>query len=198
LPTWRGLWQVEQIAAEPYADGMNYYAIQVRTRWEEQYIKRLKAMHPEIAVPMYFPQRRLDIRRQGHIVKSNAPVFPGYVFIEIADEDSILNYHWEFRRTEGFFRFLRSNQDIHPLTGKDLAVVLHFVKRVGPIAGKSKVYFDENSRIVVVEGPLMGLEGQIVKVDKRKGRAKIKLDLYDDSFAIDLAFEMIETSKLEA
>ena len=72
-------------------------------------------------------------------------------------------------------------------------MALHFIKKIGPVAGKSKVYFDENSRIVVTEGPLMGLEGKIVKVDKRKGRAKIKLDLYDDSFAIDLAFEVIGT-----
>ncbi|MDR2619211.1 MAG: antitermination protein NusG, partial [Treponema sp.] len=34
----------------------------------------------------------------------------------------------------------------------------------------------------------------IIKVDKRKGRAKIKLDLYDDSFTIDLAFEVLETA----
>jgi transcriptional antiterminator NusG len=173
---------------------MNYYAIQVRTRWEEQYIKRLRALHPELTIPVYFPQRRLDIRHKGKVTTSNAPVFPGYIFIEIGEEDSILNYHWDFRRTEGFFRFLRSNQDIRALAGKDLEVVLHFILKVGPIADKSKVYFDENSRIVVLEGPLMGLEGQIIKVDKRKGRAKIKLDLYDDSFAIDLAFEMIQPS----
>jgi transcriptional antiterminator NusG len=55
------------------------------------------------------------------------------------------------------------------------------------------VYFDRNSRIVVLEGPLMGLEGKIIKVDKRKGRAKIKLDLYDNSFSCDLAFEVIGT-----
>jgi transcriptional antiterminator NusG len=61
------------------------------------------------------------------------------------------------------------------------------------MAGKSRVYFNENSRIVVIEGPLMGLEGKIIKVDKRKGRAKIKLDLYDEAFAIDLAFEVIGT-----
>jgi transcriptional antiterminator NusG len=65
---------------------------------------------------------------------------------------------------------------------------------VGPLAGKSKVVFDENSRIVVIEGPLSGLEGKIIKVDKRKGRAKIKLDLYDDSFSIDLAFEVLEAA----
>jgi transcriptional antiterminator NusG len=62
------------------------------------------------------------------------------------------------------------------------------------MAGKSKVYFDANSRIVVTEGPLMGLEGKIIKVDKRKGRAKIKLDLYNDSFSIDLAFELLGTA----
>jgi transcriptional antiterminator NusG len=44
-----------------------------------------------------------------------------------------------------------------------------------------------------VEGPLMGLEGRIIKVDRRKGRAKINLDLYNDSFTIDLAFEVIGT-----
>jgi transcriptional antiterminator NusG len=37
----------------------------------------------------------------------------------------------------------------------------------------------------------MGLEGRIVKVDRRKGRAKIMLDLYNDSFSIDLGFEVI-------
>jgi transcriptional antiterminator NusG len=72
-----------------------------------------------------------------------------------------------------------------------LELVLHFIKNVGPLAGKSRVSFDENSRIAVISGPLSGLEGRIVKVDKRKGRAKIKLDLYGDSFCIDLAFEVM-------
>jgi transcription termination/antitermination protein NusG len=43
----------------------------------------------------------------------------------------------------------------------------------------------------VINGPLKGLEGKIVKVDKRKGRAKVKLDLYDESFLVDLSFELL-------
>jgi transcriptional antiterminator NusG len=171
---------------------MNYYALQVKTRSEEKYIKLLKALHPDISCPIYFPQRKVDIRRRGRISTSTAPVFPGYIFVEAGEEDEILRHQWDFRRTDGFFRFLRSNQNITPLAGKDLEVALHFIKKVGPVAGKSKVYFNENSRIVVTEGPMMGLEGKIIKVDKRKGRAKIKLDLYDDSFSIDLAFEIID------
>jgi len=125
----------------------------------------------------------------GKIRDELAPVFPGYLFIEV--EDSLnARLQWTLRRTEGFFRFLRSNQDICPLSGNDLRTVLHFIG-IGSVSEKSKVYFNEADRIVVAEGPLKGLEGNIVKVDKRKGRAKVKLDLYDDSFTIDLAFEVI-------
>jgi len=170
---------------------MNYYAIQIKTRYEEQYIKLFKAQHPHIDLPIHFPRRSLEIRRAGKLRTSTSAVFPGYIFIEAENDDEIKNCQWEFRQTKGFSRFLRSNQEIIPLADRDLELVLHFIKKAGPIAGRSKVYFNENARIVVVEGPLCGLEGRIVKVDKRKGRAKIMLDIYNDSFSIDLAFEVI-------
>ena len=167
---------------------MNYYAIQVKTRGEEKFIRLFKALHPDICFSLHFPQRRVDIRRKGIIHPSTAAVFPGYVFIE-AEAEAIAARQWDFRRTDGFFRFLKSNQDISPLADRDLELVLHFIKKTGPVAGISKVFFNADSRIVVIEGPLMGLEGRIIKVDKRKKRAKVKLNLYIDSFAIDLAFE---------
>jgi transcriptional antiterminator NusG len=169
---------------------MNYYAIQVKTRGEEKFMRLFNALHPQAGFSLHFPRRRIDIRRRGVIRQSTAAVFPGYVFIE-AEKEDILAHQWEFRRTDGFYRFLKSNQNICPLADRDLELVLHFIKKAGPVAGISHVYFNENARIVVVDGPLMGLEGRIIKVDKRKKRAKVKLNLYDDSFAIDLAFEVI-------
>ncbi|MDR1929289.1 MAG: antiterminator LoaP [Treponema sp.] len=170
---------------------MKYYAVQVKTRGEEKYIRLFRALHPGCTVRIYFPKRKLAVRRRGKMIQTTPAVFPGYIFVEIDEEDSVYRYHWLFRRTDGFFRFLRSNQNIKPLGGRDLETVLHFITKTGPLAGISRVYFGENSRIVVVDGPLSGLEGNIIKVDKRKGRAKVKLDLYEDSFLIDLGFEVI-------
>jgi transcriptional antiterminator NusG len=171
---------------------IRYYALQVKTRAEDKYMRLFKALHPEVPCSLYFPQRRIDIRRGGLIRQSTSAVFPGYVFVEMDDGAAdMLTHQWAFRRTGGFYRFLKSNQNILPLADRDLELVLHFIKKVGPVAGISKVYFNENARIVVTDGPLIGLEGKIIKVDRRKGRAKIKLDLYDDSFAIDFAFEVI-------
>jgi len=176
---------------------MNYYAIQVKTRSEEKFIKLLRAGYPEITFPIHFPRRRLDIRRAGKIKPVTSAVFPGYLFIQAESTNELVEHQWEFRRTEGFYRFLKSNQNITPLADRDLELVLHFINNAGPIAGRSRVYFNENSRIVVVDGPLSGLEGRIVKVDRRKERAKIMLDLYNDSFTIDLAFEVIGQAETE-
>jgi len=170
---------------------MNYYAIQVKTRAENKFIKLFRSLNPEITFPIYFPQRRLDIRRKGKVKASMSAVFPGYIFVEASCDEEIISSQWKFRHTEGFYRFLRSNQEITHLVDRDLELVLHFLRNTDAIAGRSMVYFDEDSRIVVVEGPLSGLEGRIIKVDRRKRRAKIMLDLYNDSFAIDLAFEVI-------
>jgi len=172
---------------------MDYYAVQVRTRSEGKFMRLFRGLNPEASrlFPLHFPMRKLSVRRKGVARPSMAAVFPGYVFVE-AEAADIAEHQRLFRRTEGFARFLRSNQNIKPLAGRDLELVMHFIKKVGPVAGVSRVRFDERSRIVVAEGPLAGLEGLIIKVDKRKKRAKVRLSLYDDSFAVDLAFEVME------
>jgi len=170
---------------------MNYYAIQVKTKAEKKFIDLFKSLYPEITLPLHFLQRQLDIRKNGRVKQTNFPVFPGYLFVEAENDEEIKGFQWEFRKTKGFYRFLKSNNDITPLSNRDLELVLRFINCSNP-AGRSKVYFNENSRIVVVEGPLSGLEGKILKVDRRKERVKVKLDLYDDSFTIDLAYEVIE------
>ena len=59
---------------------------------------------------------------------------------------------------KGFYRFLKSNQDITVLSGKDLSILQHFLK-FGQTISTSQVYFDENDKICVTSGPLKGLEG---------------------------------------
>jgi transcriptional antiterminator NusG len=143
---------------------------------------------------LLFPRRKLIIRKKGKRQESLAPIFPGYLFLQ---SDSVPpRLHWAIRRIPGFIRFLETNQNVRPLVGRDRELLLHFLQ-FGEVVERSQVTFDENKRIQVVSGPLKGLEGLIVRVDKRKGRAKIRLDMYKDSFLVDLGFEIIEPSRKE-
>ncbi len=170
---------------------MNYYALQVKTRSEDVYIKRaILSLDPEIRekIRFIFPRRKLTIRQKGENKTQVEPVFPGYLFMESERLENAM--YWSLRTTPGFFRFLPDNKEPKPLEGRDLAMLSHFMS-FGDVADKSKVRFDENDRIQILEGPLKGLEGYIVKVDRRKGRARVMLDMYKDHFAIDFAFETL-------
>lgn len=171
---------------------MSFYVVSVRPGEENTFLAIARSRLDDERVRFHWPRRKLTIRRKGRREESLAPVFPGYVFLE-ADEigDTI---YLTVKRLPGFYRFLESNDRIRPLAGDDLELVAHFV-RFGDVIGKSLVTFDENARIEVREGPLAGLEGRIVKVDKRKQRAKVRLDLYRDSFLVDFGFDLLTPSQ---
>ena len=175
---------------------MNYFVIQVITREEDKYIRlvekalALNPLVPDGAGRLLWPRRKLTIRKQGKEKTSLAPLFPGYLFWE--GDEIFPDLYWTLKRVPGFIRFLKSNQNIEPLGGESLRLLKHFLN-FGEVINQSKVVFDENSRIRVKDGPLKGMEGLVVKVDKRKRRAKVQLNLYEDSFLVDFGFELMES-----
>lgn len=168
---------------------MQYYAINVLTNGEDDFRRHLL---PNLADhKLLVPKRVLTVRRRGKVKKETLPVFPGYVFIESENILKDLDFYWVVRKTPGFIRFLRDNISPIALSERDRLLLGHFMS-FGEFADTSKVSFDENERIVVHSGPLKGLEGQIVSVNRRKGRAKVSLDICSESFLIDLGFEAVE------
>ena len=170
---------------------MKYFAVQVRTLKEDAYIARVndRLQFRSEKQRFFFPKRKLTIRRLGKKSDEIRPVFPGYLFLETDEIDPEL--FGIMRSTKDFGRFLKNNKDITPIEGRDLALLQHFL-RFGQIADTSVVTFNENDRICVKSGTLQGLEGFVVKVDKRKQRAKISLDFANENFVIDLAFNILE------
>ncbi len=171
---------------------MTYYVIQVQTRTEEKYLRLTADIIEKNRVRLLYPRRKLRIRRKGVWKNYLAPIFPGYLFIE--SELISAELYWQIKRVPGFLRFLKDNHNIQPLSMRDQDLLTHFLS-FGEVVERSKVFFDENKRIRVLQGPLKGLEGKIVKVNRRKGRARVKLDLYEESFQIDFGFELLEPTQ---
>ena len=170
---------------------MDYFILKVETGHEAIFIEKIKKLFPELSQKhnLIHLTRELTIRRQGKWIKEQQTVFPGYVIMQTAssiDSKTLL----AFKAVPDFHHFLKSNIEITPLSGNDLFIIQHFLG-LGPKIGSSLVKFDENDRIVVIEGPLKCIEGNIIKVDRRKQRAKIRVDFGGLSHTMDLSFEDI-------
>lgn len=170
---------------------MRLFVFQVRTGSEESFLKAACRVFPDSWGVFHWPRRKLRLRRGGRWVDSVASIFPGYLFLET--ERVIPEHYLRLSGVPGFLRFLASNDNILPLSPEDQEIVRHFLS-FGSVVGTSRVLFDEDKRITVLAGPLKGLEGRIVKVDRRKGRAKVRLDMFRDSFLVDFGFENLERS----
>ena len=88
-------------------------------------------------------------------------MFASYIIVQTVNEVDAQTLA-ELKKLPDFYHFLNSNTDIVPLSDRDLSIIQHFLG-LGPKIGSSLVRFDENDRIVVIEGPLKGIEGSIPK-----------------------------------
>ena len=118
------------------------------------------------------------------------PVFPSYIFWETEDPDP--NTREMLRKLPGFGRFIKNETgELIALRDGDRMIISSLTVD-GEVARKSQVVFDTNKRVKVLNGPLKGNEGSIVKVDKRKHRVTVEIKLYDKRFKIDLEYEEVE------
>ncbi len=170
---------------------MNYYIMQVATGREAIFIQNVHKLNPELAARHNFIYltRELTIRRKGELLKEQQPMFSSYIIVQTVNEIDAKTLQ-DLKKIPDFYHFLNNNNNIVPLNDKDLTIIKHFLG-LGPKIGPSLVRFDENDRIVVIEGPLKGIEGNIIKVDRRKQRAKIRLDFNGSAHTLDLSFEDI-------
>ena len=168
------------------------FAVQVATGKEAEFVKTAEnelsaALRPQKFINL---TRKLRIMRKGKWLEETYPLFPGYVFLE-QDKKISAEQLRLFKNMRLFFQFLKSNREITPLKEEDCEILKRFLNCGGEI-GTSRVRFNENDKIVVVSGPMMGLEGNIVKVNRRKQRAKIAISFNDTDFFLDLSYEVIE------
>jgi transcriptional antiterminator NusG len=169
---------------------MAYFVVQVGTGGEESFV-RAAQQGLSAGVRLWWLRRSLRIRSRGRWRDSETSIFPGYLFLEASEVGADL-FH-RLKNTPGFRRFLKDNQNIEPMGSRDMEIVRHFIS-CGEVLRRSTVTFDEHNRIRVIAGPLKGLEGRIVRVDRRKQRARVRIQLYEDSFLIDFGYDALEAA----
>lgn len=164
---------------------MKYYCLMVRTGEEERFKQNaLEALRDDFPLfSAYFFRKKMRTNKGLFFEQA---LFPGYVFCGIARLEAEIVAR--VRRLHGFCRFLMSNTDIRPLAGESLSVFENFL-RCGENLGLSRLKFEPGRRIVVTGGPLKGLEGNIIAVNKRQRRVTVRLDMMGCVSRVDMCYE---------
>ncbi len=171
---------MQLLAAQVSAQGsaIPWHAVWTRSHCERLVRDQLtvKGFHPFMPT---IPSWSLGAEGQRQIA---LPMFPGYVFLQDAlDKRGYL----EVRKARGVVALLGESWDrlavipareiasIERLQAAGLDVTLHPFLRAG-------------ERVRVVRGALTGVEGTLVKIDGRKGRLVVSIEILHRSVAVEL------------
>ncbi len=168
---------------------MYYYCAMVKTGGEEVFKKDFYRLCSDrfCGVNAYFLKRKVKLNGRLKGQSEQKPLFPGYVFISVPEPCD--DFFLTVKSCINFFHFLNSNTDIQELKGKDLGYLSRLLA-YGEVSGLSKVKFDENDRIQIVSGPLEGFKGNIIRVDRRRQRVTVSIDMCGIS-SFDLCYEVV-------
>jgi len=155
----------------------DWYAVYTRARHEQKANERLLEKKIETFLPLIERwSRRKDRRKRIQI-----PLFPGYLFVRALLEAQI---HLEILKTDGVVQILGNNENPIPIPGEQIRAIQSLIQN--GVAIERHPYLKEGMKVRVVNGPLTGIEGILVKTQTKKNRLIISVDLLQESVSVEI------------
>lgn len=129
-----------------------------------------EAVLDECFVPQYEVQKHL----RGEWRTCAATLFPGYLIVVTDHVDEL---QAQLRRVPAFARVLNNDGKFIPLQREEVAWIDAFTEKGHRTVGVSEGVI-EGDRIVVLKGPLMGHEGWIKTINRRKRTAYLRIEMF--------------------
>ncbi|HVN86579.1 MAG TPA: transcription termination/antitermination NusG family protein [Candidatus Binatia bacterium] len=156
-----------------------WYVVRTKVRREEYAQMQLARRGVETFLPRIRERARVGI----HSVV--APLFPGYLLVQIDLETQYFDVVW----TPGVNKFVTFGETPCPL---DDSVVEYLRARAG-VDGVIPVFpiFREGDRVRVKYGPMAGLEG-FIESPSRRGRVRILMELLRRQTRVELPEQFLD------
>ena len=162
---------------------LKWYAIHSKSRHEDVVLNGLKKKLIEAFLPkMQIMSRRKD-RRKTILV----PILPGYVFVH---SDLNLNQYWDIIKTYGVVRILGIQGKPVPVKDEEMASLkaLHGTDRTV----RNQAYMKEGDMVIIMEGPLKGLNGFYLRHKGKVDKVVISIELLQRSLAVEVEDLIVE------
>lgn len=146
-----------------------WYVIQVINGREDAMRERIERMVPESSMQeLFYPQYQTEIKVHGEWVSTTKPLFPGYLICDTADPRAVQQY---LLRMDDFARVLSQDGQFVPLAKEETQLIGSFTNRGDRVVPMSEALKD-GDQVVVTAGPLLGHEGLIKTINRRKSTAR--------------------------
>jgi len=174
--------------------GFMYFCIHCYSGKESEAKRLIAKQLSELGIEdfdIWFPTREVKIRRNGVFHNAEKALFEGYLFM-FWDGDNEIEFPFrQLQAIPGVVRFLTYSNGSRSLIGRDLDLVNWVHTNDGKIK-ESKVLITEGKRVHFIEGPLVGFDGSVVKIDKHHKKVTVRFEIGTQVTDVSFSAEFIE------
>ena len=164
----------------------NWYAVFVKSGQENKVKERLEYRF-ENKFRIIVPKRKLKERKGGVWSYVIRPLFPGYVLVNGKID---VEEYYGFKNVPGLFKLLCSGREPARIEPNEMEIISRLICN-SEVIGFSDVLM-EDGRVVVVDGPLVSMEGRILRINRRKGRAQVLLSFMGEPRVVELGINVLQ------
>jgi len=167
-----------------YSD--DWYALFVQTGKEDK-VKEYIMKSFDSNLRALVPKRKLKERKGGTWSYVIRTLFPGYVLLNGDIDEKKNNY---YKDVPGVIKLLRNDYEPLKIEKHEIQIISRLICN-DEIIGFSSVLIKGGS-VVVVDGPLTSMEGLIVDINRRKARAKVRLNFMGEPRIVELGISVLQ------
>jgi len=160
-----------------------WYALYVQVNHEKEVVKRLEQKE----VGCFLPLMETWSKRRDRRKKIQLPMFPGYVFVHVLLDSYV---QLTVVKTPGALSLLHNSQgplSIPPYQVENLRTIANSIQPL-----EIHPYLRQGDWVHVVRGPLAGCIGILNRLDPKKGRLIVSVDIIKKSVSVELDLEDVE------
>jgi len=169
--------------APPHA----WYAVHTRSRCEKLVDRLLGQKGLETFLPLATRRSRMSLRR---FRDAQVPLFPGYVFLKLCGGSD----YQRARRTAGVARIVGTPEGPVAVPEREIEALRRLA--AAGFARSAESRMAPGRRVMVVRGPLRGVEGEVIR-RKLRSLFVIKVELIQRQVLVDLDGQDLELAPLE-
>lgn len=172
-----------------------YYVMQVSPHEEERATEWIKARVDDALYDECFYLTRVLRRKfKGNWNDYVQKLLPGYVFVETSE---IRDFHTAIRKIPVMTKLLgRAGEPYSALNESEVRWLEQLKGQNGQVA-VSFIRIMEDGEVKILSGPLIGLAGQIVKLNLHKRFAAVELELMGVKTTVHMGIEIVHPSESE-
>ncbi|PSL44169.1 transcription antitermination factor NusG [Chitinophaga niastensis] len=160
-----------------------WYVIYTRPQHEKKVSFRLTEMNIATLLPTVKKQR-IQKDRKKYI---HAPIFPSYIFVYLND----LEEYYKGLSIDGVLYYVRSGKDVARVSANVIRNVRILMEQAKDSTMEvSAAYFPQGKEVVIKDGPMTGMTGEIMKVDGEE-KVLVRVTLLQRNILITLPSEDI-------